>query len=57
MDLLDAFDAARPLSLRNPIGTENRLADLLGRSVDLIGEGTLKPRFLLTASRDAVRAF
>ena len=57
VDLLAAFDAARPLSLLDLIGIENRLADLLGRPVDLIEEGTLKPRFRLTASRDAVRAF
>ena len=55
--LLAAFDAARPLSLLDLIGIENRLADLLGRPVDLIEEGTLKPRFRHTASRDAVRAF
>jgi len=57
IDLLAAFDAARALSLLDVIGIENRLADLLGRKVDLVEEGTLKPRAKLDASREAVRAF
>ena len=39
------------------IGSRNRLADLLGHPVDLIEEGTLRPRALKAPSREAVRAF
>ena len=54
---LAAFDDARGLSLLDVIGIENKLADLLGRPVDLIEEGTLRPRARQSASREAVRAF
>jgi len=57
VDLLAAFDDARKLSLLDMIGIENRLADLLGQPVDLIEEGTLRPRVQQSASREAVRAF
>jgi predicted nucleotidyltransferase len=43
--------------LLDVIGIENKLADLLGQPVDLIEEGTLKPRARQSASREAVRAF
>jgi hypothetical protein len=35
IDLLAAFDEARPLSLLDVIRIENQLADLLGQPVDL----------------------
>jgi predicted nucleotidyltransferase len=57
IDLLARFDAARPLSLLDVIRIENQLADLLGQPVDLIEEGTLKPRVLQHVDREAVRAF
>ena len=57
VDLLAAFDDAHRLSLLDLIGIENRLADLLGRTVDLIEEGTLKPRAQRNVSREAVLAF
>lgn len=57
IDLLAAFDEAHALSLLDVIGIENRLADLLGQPVDLIEEGTLKPRAQQNVSREAVRAF
>lgn len=57
VDLLAAFDDARKLSLIDVIGIENRLADLLGQPVDLIEEGTLRPRAGQSVSREAVRAF
>jgi predicted nucleotidyltransferase len=57
IDLLAAFDDARPLSLLDVIGIENQIADLLGQPVDLIEEGTLKPRVQQNADREAVRAF
>jgi len=57
IDLLAAFDDARSLSLLDMIGIENRLADLLGGPVDLIEEGTLRPRASQSVSREVVRAF
>jgi predicted nucleotidyltransferase len=57
IDLLAAFDAARALSLLDMIGIENRLADLLGQPVDLIEEGTLRPRAAQNVSGEVVRAF
>lgn len=57
IDLLAKFDEARALSLLDVIRIENQIADLLGRPVDLIDEGTLKPRVRQTVDREAVRAF
>jgi hypothetical protein len=57
VDLLATFDDARPLSLLDVIRIENQIADLLGLPVDLIEEGTLKPRMRQNADREAVRAF
>jgi predicted nucleotidyltransferase len=57
IDLLAAFDDAHALSLLDIIGIENRLADLLGQPVDLIEEGTLRPRIQQNVSRETVRAF
>ncbi len=57
IDLLAAFDDAQSLSLLDMIGIENRLADLLGGPVDLIEEGTLRPRASQSVSREVVRAF
>jgi predicted nucleotidyltransferase len=57
IDLLAAFDDAHRLSLLDVIGIENRLADLLGQPVDLIEEGTLRPRAQQSVSREVVRAF
>jgi len=57
IDLLAAFDEARPLSLLDVIRIENQLADLLGQPVDLIEEGTLRPRARRNVDREAVRAF
>lgn len=56
IDLLAAFDAERAVSLLDMIGLEHRLADLFGRPVDVIEEGTLRPSALENASREAVRA-
>ena len=57
IDLLAAFDGARQLSLLDVIGIENRLADLLGQPIDLIEEGTLRPRVQKNVCREVVRAF
>ncbi len=57
IDLLGAFDEAHALSLLDVIGIEHRLADLLGQPVDLIEEGTLRPRVRQRVSAEIVRAF
>jgi uncharacterized protein len=57
IDLLGAFDDARALSLLDVIAIENRLADLFGVPVDLVEEGTLRPRVQDSAGREIVRAF
>jgi uncharacterized protein len=57
IDLLAAFDDDQPLSMLDIIGIENRIADLLGQPVDLIEEGSLRPRARQSASRELVRAF
>ena len=57
VDLLAVFDKTRPLSLLDLIRIENQIADLLGRPVDLIEEGTLKPRVRHSVDREALRAF
>jgi predicted nucleotidyltransferase len=57
VDLLAALDNARPLSLLDVIRIENQISDLLGHAVDLIEEGTLKPRVRQSVDREAMRAF
>ena len=58
IDLLAAFErGAQHLSLLDVIRIENQIADLLGAPVDLIEEGTLKPRVQQSVDREAVRAF
>jgi predicted nucleotidyltransferase len=57
IDLLAAFDETLPLSLLDVIRIENHIADMLGHPVDLIEEGTLKPRVRESVNREAVRAF
>lgn len=57
IDLLAAFDDTRALSLLDVLRIENQLADLLGQTVDLIEEGTLKSRVRQNVDREAVRAF
>jgi len=58
VDLLAAFDDnGNRLSLLDVIAIENAIADILGMPVDLIEEGTLKPRVRRNADREVVRAF
>jgi predicted nucleotidyltransferase len=57
IDLLAAFDETRQISLMDVVGIENQLADLLGRPVELVEEGTLKPRVKKSVDAEAVRAF
>ena len=57
IDLLARFDESLRLSILDVVGIELHLADLLGRAVDLIEEGTLKPRVQKSVEAEAVRAF
>jgi predicted nucleotidyltransferase len=57
VDLLAAFDSSRRLSLLDVVGIERQISDLLGRPVELVEEGTLKPRVRRTVDAEAVRAF
>src|SRR3989442_16028463 len=57
IDLLAVFDENRALSLLDVIHVENQLADPLGQPVDLIEEGTLKPRVRKSIEAETVRAF
>jgi predicted nucleotidyltransferase len=47
----------RPDSDIDLLARFDELADLLGRAVDLIEEGTLKPRVQKSVEAEAVRAF
>jgi hypothetical protein len=57
VDLLAAFDRTRRISLLDVAGIEIQLSELLRQPVDLIEEGTLKPRVRRTVEAEAVRAF
>jgi hypothetical protein len=57
IDLLAAFDQTRRISLLYVAGIEIQLSELLGQPVDLIEEGTLKPRAQRAVEAEAVRAF
>jgi predicted nucleotidyltransferase len=56
IDLLAAFDRTRRLSLLKVIGIEQQLSLMLGRPVELVEEGTLKPRVRKQVETEAVRA-
>src|SRR5262249_20785628 len=57
VDLLAAFDKSMQLSLLDVVHIENQIADFLGVRVDLIEEGTLKPRVRKSVEAEAMRAF
>jgi predicted nucleotidyltransferase len=57
IDLLAAFDESSRLSLLDVLKIENQLTDLLGRGVDVIEEGTLKPRVRQNVDAEVIRAF
>lgn len=57
IDLLAAFDDTRRISLLDVVGMEEQIARLLGRTVELVEEGTLKPRVQKNVEAEAVRAF
>jgi uncharacterized protein len=57
VDLLASFDESKELSLLDVVHIENQIAELLGTRVDLIEEGTLKPRVQASVEAEAVRGF
>jgi uncharacterized protein len=57
IDLLAAFDDTRRISLLDVAGMEEQISRILGRTVELVEEGTLKPRVRKNVEAEAVRAF
>ena len=57
IDLLAAFDDTRRISILDVAGIERQISQLLGRSVDLVEEGALKPRIWKNVKAEALRAF
>jgi uncharacterized protein len=57
VDLLAAFDETRQISLMDVAGFEIELSGLPGKPVELVEEGTLKPRVRKSVEAEAVRAF
>jgi predicted nucleotidyltransferase len=57
IDLVAAFDTTRRISLLDVAGIELQISELLGLPVDLIEEGTLKPRVQRSVEAEALRAF
>ena len=57
IDLLAAFDESMRISLLDVAGIEIQLSELLGQKVDLVEEGTLKPRVRKSVEAEALRAF
>ncbi|MCU1250304.1 MAG: polymerase beta, partial [Edaphobacter sp.] len=47
----------RRISLLDLVGMEAQLSRMLGRTVELVEEGTLKPRVQKNVEAEAVRAF
>ena len=57
VDLLAAFDKNRRLSLLDIVRIQNQIGRLLGTPVDLMEEGTLKPRVQASIEHELIRAF
>ena len=57
IDLLAAFDDTRRISLLDLVGMQEQISRMLGRTVELVEEGTLKPRAQRNVEAEAVRAF
>ena len=57
VDLLAAFDETRRISLLDIVGMELDLSEILGCKVDLIEEGSLKPRVQRRVDAEVVRDF
>ena len=57
IDLLAAFDDTRRISILDVVGMEEQISRMLGGTVELVEEGTLKPRVQKHVEAEAVRAF
>ncbi len=57
IDLLAVFDDTRRISLLDVVGMEEQISRMLGLTVELVEEGTLKPRVRRNVEAEAVRAF
>jgi predicted nucleotidyltransferase len=57
IDLLATFDSSRRISLLDVAGIEQQISRMPGRPVELIEEGTLKPRVRRNVEAEAVCAF
>lgn len=57
VDLAAEFDPAARMDLFRLVALERQLAELLGRTVDLLPEPVEKPRLRANIERDRVRAF
>ena len=57
VDVLAAFDNSRRISLLGVAGIEQQISEILGHPVELVEEGTLKPRVRKNVEAEAVRAF
>ena len=54
VDLLVSFDNSAKISLMKIAGMSIDLEELLGRSVDLVAEGSLRPYAVQTVNRDKI---
>lgn len=52
VDLLVEFDHSEHISLFRYIGIRHAMEDLLGRKVDLVEDGALRPAAAVTANKD-----
>ena len=52
VDVLVIFDRSKPIGLLRYAQMHLEMEDLLGRKVDLVEDGTLRPAASLTADRD-----
>jgi len=57
VDLAAQFDRNRPFGMFQFVDLQQRLGDLLGVKVDLVGEPIAKPRFRARVDQDRVRVF
>jgi predicted nucleotidyltransferase len=57
VDLAAELDPAARIDLVRLVGLERRLAELVGRTVDLLPEPVEKPRLRAKIERDRIRAF
>ena len=57
VDLAAQFDRARPFGLFEFVGLQERLGELLGTTVDLVGEPISKDRFRARVDKDRVHVF